>query len=763
MNALNIVIIATVLLILLGFMWARDIGPLRAILATLCRVGWCAPFFLCLFPESISQYVPQSIQTNPIYVLLDDSESMGVEQDRSSSLSRSWVMISELQKACMDLACDIKIDKLSKLSSQVAGGFTPLRESLDLWLQEVGARPWLLFSDGGDWQPQEDWQPSLQSKSEKNLAKVIDLYTEGSLNAWVDRVFVAPFSFVDKPVEISFNFGRASKNSLMDHLQVHVYSGANLLVAKDVNFNGKLENTASLSLPSLSKGSHSLRIKVMPVAGEQTIWDNEVYASVEVLPNTVGLLHLLGAPSWDGRFVRRYLKSEPKYDLISFFILRDPWDSQGVDERDLSLIPFPTNRLFQEELPNFRSLIVQNFTMYQFLQPKHQNNLVKFIQDGGGALFIGGARAFQQSDIRGSPLKDVLPFTLKGNLASAKTSNRPIRGFSRSGSHDTYDPNLKFKIRLAKPSQGQRLLANVYEDWKALESALEALPLMQGMHKTDEFIFKDEEYTPLLEAELESGKRIPLAVASYPNKGRAIWIFTDQLWRLALNGSKQIARQDYSQFMHAAMSWLLRDELRRPLILSKFALQRYSDGKLKWDLQIEGPAARYLDAGGKWVLNICDIIIDQKNILYERTSANSWRVQGDLMATFAPGKQCWAKLEAFHSSFGSIKAQRTAIIPYLLPDKDIEGSSLIMRKIAERVQADYIYAKDYDAQDLRVWLRQVSEQKVAHVESKLNTSEDYFWVFRVWWVYFLFILIPLEILIRRWDLIWGAPLNRRSA
>ena len=108
------------------------------------------------------------------------------------------------------------------------------------------------------------------------------------------------------------------------------------------------------------------------------------------MSNTIGVLHILGAPTWDGRFLRRYFKSEPKYDMISFFILRDPTDSQFVKERDLSLIPFPVDRLFTEELENFSAVVIQNFTLYQFLQREYQENLVKFVKNGGGLLFMGG-------------------------------------------------------------------------------------------------------------------------------------------------------------------------------------------------------------------------------------------------------------------------------------------------------------------------------------------------------------------------------------
>ncbi len=66
--------------------------------------------------------------------------------------------------------------------------------------------------------------------------------------------------------------------------------------------------------------------------------------------------------------MRRQLKLEPKYDLVSFYILRDPWDEQLVEERELSLIPFPVDKLFNEELANFKLVIMQNFSMKRFFR-----------------------------------------------------------------------------------------------------------------------------------------------------------------------------------------------------------------------------------------------------------------------------------------------------------------------------------------------------------------------------------------------------------
>ncbi len=756
MTALTIVLIASALCILLAVFWSMEIGILRGTLAALCRLGWISIFFMALFPKTVSQYVAQSVMVQPVNVLLDDSASMGRTNNPQSPISKAEAIIKDIGSACRDLGCELKVERLSALNSVVAENYSPLKETFQSWYRQVEGRPWLLLSDGGDWQPQRESEGYQVKGSSEELAKVIDLYADSHPNVWIERVNIPSFSFVDKPVDIQFSLGRSQVSSVLEHLQVQFFSDNQLIAAKDVNFNGQLDAAGNIQIAALAKGNHAIKVRIVPFATEKTLWDNQLVGTVEVLPNTVGVLHLLGTPNWDGRFLRRYLKSEPKYDLISFFILRDPWDSQSVDERELSLIPFPTDRLFQEELPNFKALVLQNFTLFQFLQSRYQTNLVKFVQNGGGALFVGGPRAFQMSDLQGSPLKEILPFATDKSSNQSKPSN--VLSMFESTSHDTYDPDQTFKVRLAKPSQAQRVLANVYEDWKFLENALEAMPPLKGMNRTDRFVFDPELSTPLLEAEFPNGKRVPLAVASYPGKGRAIWIFTDQLWRLALEEHPQSARQIYNQFMQAAMSWLLRDEIKRPLILSGFRLRQMrqqANENTHWDLRMEGPAARYLDKGDNWSIQICDQVVPPSDIIQERVSLNQWRLSGRLPTQLSAGRQCWAKIEAQHSSFGSIQARATTVVPPILTDNEIFGSSLVLRQIAHEGGAAYVPYKEYSESYLREWLRKILDQKAIDVQSKLDTSQDFYWMFKTWWIYALFLMMPLEILIRKWKEIFS--------
>ena len=155
-------------------------------------------------------------------------------------------------------------------------------------------------------------------------------------NLWLSRVEAPPFTFESKPATIILEVAR-NEALKGEQVQVQVTSGkrAHSMPSLLICRRGTKRQEVALTIPPLARGEHVIDVRVLPRGGETILWDNEKQTTLDVLPNTVGVLHLLGSPSWDGRFLRRYLKAEPKYDLISFFILRDPWDSQQVSEREL--------------------------------------------------------------------------------------------------------------------------------------------------------------------------------------------------------------------------------------------------------------------------------------------------------------------------------------------------------------------------------------------------------------------------------------------
>ncbi len=753
--------------------WSLTYGVTRGTLAALCRVGWLMPLVLCFFPESTSSPLPRSMTLKPLHVLIDDSQSMQPNPDGDDAGTAPLTIADDLQAAideeCQRYGCMPKITRLSEQDRDVAQGYTPLGAVLDAWLFKVGSDPWILVSDGADSQPSERWRGSLKGLGRPDgpgrepRGLIVGFAPRAASNVWIASYDVPPFSFEGRPLSLDVTLKRRPAEGT-ERVQLQVVAGDQPLATVNAEFAaGEAETTVAATVPPLPRGQHLLTLRALPTAAETTLWDNAVHAQVEVMPNTVGVLHLLGSPSWDGRFLRRYLKGEPKYDLISFFILRDPWDSQQVSERELSLIPFPVERLFREELPNFRVVIIQNFTLFQFLLPEYQNNLVKFVQDGGGLLFLGGPRALQPADLSSSPLRAILPFDPGADLGASVSPLDDMDAFEDdmsgapkpvSDRGPAYDPNVEFTVELAEPDSSQRSLANVYEDWESLAEPLGTWKSARGLHHMERVAFKKEATTPLLNAKV-GNKKIPLAVASYPGKGRAVWLFTDSLWRLAMTPGGETSRQVYNRFMHAAMTWLMRQDLRKPLVVKHFTLRGGQKQTSGWRVTIQGPAARYFQPGGDWRLTVCGALAQPEQLVVMKSGTDEWEISGPLPARLAGGQRCSLDIEGQHPAFGSVKAGITGVFPEIYKDTELDAAPQRLEELAQITGARLLLPPAEPKTALIDWIGQAAGGDGLALPSRFKTLREFFWVLDTWWFWLLMALMPLEVLIRRADQIFA--------
>ena len=105
--------------------------------------------------------------------------------------------------------------------------------------------------------------------------------------------------------------------------------------------------------------------------------------TVKVIRDRVRVLHLCGRPSWDQRFLRAMLRRDPNVDLVSFFILRTETDEQPWNRNELSLIPFPTYEIFEEQLRSFDLVIFQNFNFAPYGVEPFLPGVRDYVEGGG--------------------------------------------------------------------------------------------------------------------------------------------------------------------------------------------------------------------------------------------------------------------------------------------------------------------------------------------------------------------------------------------
>lgn len=745
--------------------WMLFYGAKRGIVAFLFRCTWVFPILAAFFPETTSVSIPNSLSVKTIHVLVDDSDSMKLNS-REQLVNNS---IQELRNLCKRFSCQVRLTYLSNLNPSTENGFSPIGDVFPSWIYSTAGEPWIFISDGGDQKPSDPWSESLKKVGVDRVTNklnglILGFGDRSEQNLWVELEELFVFAFEERTTALHAVVNRQVLDGELPfqvQVQVQVLSGDTHLASMNGIFRDGDEKIAiEIPLPPLNRGQTLLHLKALPIAGERQLWDNEASVYMDVLPNTVGLLHLLGSPSWDGRFIRRYLKSEPKFDLISFFILRDPIDLQLTNERELSLIPFPVDRLFNQELGNFQSVIIQNFSMYKFLEPSYQANLVEFVKSGGGLLFIGGPRALHSADLRNSPLSEIIPFEYKSDASKSERQQRPEFGMFGDISSPIdklgpyYDPDLAYTIEIAKPNAQQRALANVYDDWLQLAPALSKQSQLRGLHHTENVQFKEGKSTPLLNARLENGESLPLAVASYPGKGRALWIFSDALWQVALNPSDGYSRELYNEFFSSGLTWLLRQEIRKSLIIKNFSLGQQGARK-SFDLTIGGPAAAYLNIGGKWDFSVCGESFTLDKLLTDRRSVDDWFVSGLLKRKVNGGDRCRIEVKAEHPAFGSVQASIDALVPLSYSDVDITGSLVKLRQLSLRTGARLLLNEQAGVGELEEWLAEVTDKVGVSSSEQVRTIDDHYWFLNYWWFWLLCLALPLEIVVRRWPQIGG--------
>jgi hypothetical protein len=208
-------------------------------------------------------------------------------------------------------------------------------------------------------------------------------------------VIVHAHGLKDKNVPLYFNRGR------------------NLITSQPIKITSDaFEQKLTLSFTPREVGTHTFTVTVPQQPGEHITHNNQKEFRIDVQRDKIRVLTLSGSPAWNYRFLRMAMKQDPLIDLVSFVFLRTPTDSVDVPDSQLSLIPFPIDDIFLEELKNFDVVVFDDFSHRAYFNPVYLEKVRDFVRDGGGLAMLGGARSFDSGGYAESALKEVLPVEL---------------------------------------------------------------------------------------------------------------------------------------------------------------------------------------------------------------------------------------------------------------------------------------------------------------------------------------------------------------
>ncbi|MCA9491861.1 MAG: hypothetical protein KC621_18140, partial [Myxococcales bacterium] len=289
-------------------------------------------------------------------------------------------------------------------------------------------------------------------------------------------------------------------------------------------------------------GRFAYTVSVPVYEGDAVPANNVMPVVVKVVRDRIRVLQVAGAPSWDVKFLRRFLKDDPSVQLVSFFILRTREDLHSqYDERELSLIQFPYDRLFSDDLWSFDVVVFQNFDhqpYFDYRDTELLDNLRKYVEGGGALVMLGGDRSFGLGDYQGTPLAEVLPVEVSAKevpderpfqvALTAEGARHPItRVVAESAENELWWSRLH-------TLDGTNVVARAKPDAAVLLS-----------HPT----LKDADGQPL-----------PVLAVREVREGRTMALTVDTSWRWSLSeAALGRGNQVYLRFWKNALRWLMKD------------------------------------------------------------------------------------------------------------------------------------------------------------------------------------------------------------
>jgi uncharacterized membrane protein len=532
---------------------------------------------MVMFLEPAVELRQVAREPNRIAVLIDDSRSMALGEDPSgpSRIERVRRLLAASRDTLASWERDHKIDyytfaetvsatTLKALAQNTAQGkATLIRKALEyvrshyegndlagIVVISDGASTGGFDEDSGDGAVR-DFLRSLDTRVHTVWAA-----RPGLRDVAVARVMADEFAFVRTVVRIDAVIRTTGLPARQ--VPVTLSTDGQPLRQKIVELPaGDHDVTVTFEVTPPRVGRYVYEISV-PVAENESVTSNNTRSFViRVIRDKIRVLQVAGQPSWDVRALRQMLKSNPNVDLISFFILRTQDDISLVPNDEMSLIPFPTRELFEQQLPSFDLMILQDFEYLPYGIGDHLENIRSYVEGGGGLAMLGGVVSFTSGGYYGTPVAAALPVELYGPFDAG-----PIVDEQKFSPQLT-EAGVQHPVTSLRYSSDDN--ARV---WKQLPQ-LEGVNLVASA-KPDATVLAVHP-----RVKTKAGKPMPVIVAGDYGKGRSLAITTDTLWRWGFVAAARPGDdgRQYTKLWENAIRWLIQDPDLRNLHVDSDAVE----------------------------------------------------------------------------------------------------------------------------------------------------------------------------------------------
>lgn len=214
-------------------------------------------------------------------------------------------------------------------------------------------------------------------------------------------------------------------------------------------------------------GPTAVEIEVAPLPGEVSTRNNRAAVVINGVRDRLRVLLVSGQPHLGERTWRNLLKSDPAVDLVHFTILRPPEKEELTPLRELSLIVFPVQELFEKRLHDFDLIVFDRYAERGVLIDAYFDAIARFVEDGGALLVASGPEYAGPLSLQRTALRRALPA-----VPSARTVETPFTptvtplgrrhpvttGLGGDGSTGEGDWGRWFRLVEAEASRGSVLM-----------------------------------------------------------------------------------------------------------------------------------------------------------------------------------------------------------------------------------------------------------------------------------------------------------------
>ncbi|MGR4000534.1 MAG: hypothetical protein OD811_01885 [Alphaproteobacteria bacterium] len=156
------------------------------------------------------------------------------------------------------------------------------------------------------------------------------------------------------------------------------------------------------------RGRNLVEAEIPALNNEMTEDNNRIGFEINGFRDRLRVLLISGQPHAGQRAWRDLLKSDPAVDLVHFNILRESNDDVRAQVSELSLIAFPVDQLFLDEIQGFDLVIFDRYFLRGHLRESHLAAISRFVVEGGALLTVAGDEFIGSRSIANSVLQESL-------------------------------------------------------------------------------------------------------------------------------------------------------------------------------------------------------------------------------------------------------------------------------------------------------------------------------------------------------------------